>query len=614
MRRHYVVPFFFLGLSAFACSSSSSPATAEDSGLGGKDTGTTAHPDGGTPTKDGGHKPDGTTTPDAHMNQADVESHDAKTSHDARSTDAKSTDVESHDAKSTDARPTDAKPTDAKSTDAKSTDAHVKPKPDSGMDSGVDAGPPTPEGTTLDTGSGFAIAGVTDDGYVVYTTSSAIKVAPVQGGTATTLAVAGDGGAFGAVVSHKVVFLWTNGGLTLSIWTHAAGTVTGVSAASVGGVAAASADSSSIVYMTGTSADGTNATFVGASTATPTATTTLATHVDVSFNNQACGPALAFSNANAVASFCTLGDAGGSADAGDDDEPPTVYSYPSSTWTGQLLATNAVTYQADTTGVAVAVALGAQLAITKQSSGASLDIDTASALSATSPALYLSTSDSFVLYATAAGALRTSPTTSSTPTTLAASDVNAIDGVSASEAWALVNNGTDSTTGLPSDLSLASTSVAGTPSSLTTGTTVAAVLGGAFTTDSNYAVFMTGITVDMNDNAIGVLSAVATAHPGTLIPLATLAVNDTNFSPSDLALSASELSFTDNFNANVGVNGSVDLKVVNLATTTPPTTVMKGADPGYAVSFDKKYILYVITFGGSTDGLYSIAAPVPDAG
>ena len=313
-----------------------------------------------------------------------------------------------------------------------------------------------------------------------------------------------------------------------------------------------------------------------------------------------------------MASFCSVGDAGAAVDAGG-SSPLSVYTYPTSTWLPQTLATNAVSFQADTTGglSAIATASG-QLEIAAAGVTAPVLIDSVGTL-ATLPAFYMSKTDRFVLYATASSALRTSPVTSSAPVTLVPTDVNGIDGTSPDEAWVLVNNNTDSNTGFPSDLGLASTALAGTPVSLTTGTTVAAALGDAFTADSRYALFMTNISVDDNENATGTLNAVATggADGGapTIVPLAKAAVNDSNYSPSDLALTGSRVSFTDNFNPASGNTGSVDLHVIDLSATAPSTIVMKGADPGYFVSADRQYVLYTITFGGPTDGIYSIRVP-----
>jgi hypothetical protein len=87
---------------------------------------------------------------------------------------------------------------------------------------------------------------------------------------------------------------------------------------------------------------------------------------------------------------------------------------------------------------------------------------------------------------------------------------------------------------------------------------------------------------------------------------------------TDLALgaSSSKVVFVDNFTDTLGNLGQVDLHVVDLSTVTPSstavasgTTVMAGADPGFATSPDGTSIVYTISFGGSTDGLYVVPVP-----
>lgn len=484
---------------------------------------------------------------------------------------------------------------------------------DAGADAGMDAGPPpTPEGTTLQTGAHMVIQGVTDDGYIVYTSATSVNAVAETGGTPVVIAELGDAGPGTgyAMVVHDVVFVWTNLGSSssgpLTVWSHGLGIPQPVSTASLAGVASASQDSSTVVYTSDVTVSGATASLVGATMATLSAPATLAASIDAA--TQVCAPNVSFSGATApvyaVAELCPVSDAG---TAG----PSTVYSYLTPTWSAKTLATAATAYSVDATGTNAAITLGSgQLEIAPLSGAAVIPIDGAATLFSTST-VYLSQTDAFVLYDTSAGALKASTVTASSPQTLVASNVNAIDGVASSEKWALVNHGTDMTTMLPSDLSLASTTTPGTPTLLTTGTTVAGVLGDAFTADpaSSYAIFMTGISLDANYNAVGALKAVATATPGTILSLATAAVNSTSFSPSDLALTGTKISFTDNFNPNRGATGSVDLHVVDLATSTPSTLVMKGADPLYAVTFDKSYLVYTIAFGGSTDGLYAVAVP-----
>jgi hypothetical protein len=80
-------------------------------------------------------------------------------------------------------------------------------------------------------------------------------------------------------------------------------------------------------------------------------------------------------------------------------------------------------------------------------------------------------------------------------------------------------------------------------------------------------------------------------------------------SATDYALTGSKIAYVDNFQSGNGLLGQADINVVDLSTTTVPTTVMKSADPLFVVTADKKYIVYTISFGASTDGLYSVPVP-----
>jgi hypothetical protein len=585
MRAARLLPFVLVGAAALGCSSSSGAGSSHDASR----------------PKDAGHAARDVAAKDSGLGEKDASS-------DVRAT-------RRHDAGSdVTARPTpDAG--DAGDAGGAADAADAAPF-------GFDAGPPpTPQGTTLDTGADFAIQGVTDDGYVVYTTRTAVKAAPVAGGAPVTIVDMGEAGAgmAGATVVHDDVFAWSNidpssfaGVLTL--WNHTASIRQALSASSQAFVAAASADSSAILYTDASSADGMTASLLGANLASLASPSVLATRVDTS--GQGCNPALAFTGAaspfHAVAAFCVV-TAG--ADAASDG-PDSVYAYPTTTWTPATLATSAAAFWTDSQGTSVAVLLASGvLEVLPLGADAGSAVVLGLADGGAVSSAYLSARDAFVLFDTSHGALVRSPVDKATPATLVAKDVAAIDRVSPSEAWAIVNKGTDPNTGLPTDLGLASTSKLGAPAILTGNSpTVAGVLGDAFTADStsSYVIFMTGLTVDGDNNAIGKLEAARASSPGTAIPLATAAVsafNGLTFTRPDLALTGTQISFTDNFDASRNNYGSVDLHVIDLATTTPSTTVMQGADPAYAVSFDRQRILYTITFGGITDGLYSVAVP-----
>jgi len=579
MRKALLFPFLLVG-STLACSSSSGgSATTGDAGNHPKDSGTadhvTSHSDGSTSTKDSGG---GSTDAGADVQQSSGDGGDGG--------------------------------------------------------GGFDAGPPpTPVGTAIEKGS-VTILGTTDDGYVVYANATAIKAIPEAGGTATTLVDEGDAGG-GQIpdvfVIHNDVFMWTNvdetsSAGTLTLWSHTLGTPKQVSTTSTPFAAAASDDSSTVVYSDATASDASKMNLVGATMTALGTPTTIVMGIDPGTN---CAPTIDFSGTGtslyAVVGSCTPATTDGGADG-----PQTVVSFPVATWKGASLATNVATFAVDDTGTSAAIGLATgQLEIVPLAGGTPVLIDSATALG-TTPSLYLSKKDKFVLYNTAAGALTSSILSASTPVTLLTTGAIDIDGVAASEGAALVDTGVDSNTGLLMGLSLASTSAAAAASPLVTGTNEAGLFGDAFTADSNYALYLTSPTQDDVGNNIGTLTAVALSKPGTPITVATTSGstfqqgsfglftfetgNLSNFlagfaSATDFALTGSKVVFADAFNGDGGFFGQTNINVVDLSTTTAATTVMTNADPGFAISFDKKYIIYTISFGGSTDGIYTVAVP-----
>jgi len=508
------------------------------------------------------------------------------------------------------------------------------------MPAEADAGPlPTP--TVLDMAAGCEILGVTDDGYVVYSTSDAVKAAPIAGGTAVALAGVGN-----AIVVHDVVFVWTGdddpqGGVaSLSVWTSTFAAPYPLSTSSLFGVAAASADSSFIVYAGGASADGSATSLFAARMSALDSPTMLAAGLDTA--NPACSPVIAFSG-SVVEHGGVLGPANNeyavALSCSSRSSFETVTSYLSGTWGGAILSPSVAGLESssdsrvaplslDRDGKLVALGLSnGSLELSPLSGGSPVAIAPAGTL-ATRPQsmanlafsdfggpffgnaasyavlgqtnVYLSQDDSFVLFVTAGGELLTSPTNVSQPTTLVLSGVGFLDAISSDEAWALYDHGTYPTL----DLLLASTRPGGTSSILSHGRI--ALTGVAFTADSKFAIFM---SCGEAEAPSGALMAVSVTDPEALIPLASNAVSTNGLSPSDAPLGGSKLSFVDNFDPTQGEAGSVDIHVIDLAVTVASTTLVRGADPMYAVSFDKTRLLYTISRGGSADGIYSVLVP-----
>jgi hypothetical protein len=184
-----------------------------------------------------------------------------------------------------------------------------------------------------------------------------------------------------------------------------------------------------------------------------------------------------------------------------------------------------------------------------------------------------------------------------------------------------------------------------------TGTNEAGLFGDAFTADSKYVVYLSNITADDNGYDVGTLMAAAVAAPSTPITLSTTSgttlggslgsgvfaslpstavwslsnqlsifaqiaganegapIGSATASATNYALSGSQLVLANNFVSDNGYLGQLDIQFIDLSTTTAAKTVMAGADPSFMVSPDNKYIVYTISFGGSTDGIYTVAVP-----
>jgi hypothetical protein len=499
---------------------------------------------------------------------------------------------------------------------------------------------------------------VTDDGYVVYSTSNAVKAVPIAGGTPIVLLqTSGD-----ATVMHNVVFLWSSfldAGLgndaTLMIWTSRLGAPQVVGATAVWSVAAASSDSSWIVYATSPSLEHSTVSLYAASVSAPGdaslsafgagsplgSRTLLADKLDAI--DYSCLPIVAFSstsatgvagqvgNEHAVVLSCNVQGAFES-----------VTSYAPESWKETPLTGAALGFSSENVGVRAALSVdatglyaavatqGGQLLVARLDGSEAVAIDIPGTVSAAHngtniyPAffggtsfgnlecsglcgqttVYLSRSDDFVLYSTASGALRTSTVTVSTPRTLVGSGVGAIDAVSPDETWALFDSGQDPTT----DLSLTPISSGGAGSLLVSGTNVG-IFGDPFTADSRFAVFLTNVVNDAANASIGSLQAVAMDDPGTLIPLAGVAASSAFLSATDIQMGGSKVSFVDAYNGSVGAQGAVDIHVIDLSVTHASTVIARSVDPIYAVSHDQANVVFTVSQGGVRDGIYTVSVP-----
>jgi hypothetical protein len=515
------------------------------------------------------------------------------------------------------------------------------------MDSGgSDAGAPTPVGVAVEMGS-VEILGVTNDGFIVYLTGTTVKAAPEAGGTAKTLLAAGDAGAADGLYVLAInddVFIWSNanpttGASTLTVWSSTLEAPTQVSTSSIPYVAAASSDSATVLFATNTSVDGSKVDIVGAPLTELTAPVTLVTGIDPGLGASSCPPFAAFSGTGAslyaVVSSCSPATTDGGADG-----PETVSSFLASTWHATVLSANATSYTLDSTGSTAAITLatgaletvsltgGAQVVIETEDAGAG---DATAA--AIPPLVYLSQSDAFLLFNTPAGALMSSKVTTADPMTLLAANAADFDAISGDESYLVIDSGLDDTTALAMGLAITPTATPNSATVLLSGSNEGGIFGDGFTADSKYVVYLGNVTQDSLGSSVGTLMAAPVANPSNFVTVAmasgtltsqgngivtgglanTLAaMAEDPASPqsaTDYALTGSKIAFADNFNSANGSLGEVDIEVVDLSTTTNATTVMKGADPLFVVTEDKKYIVYTVSFGAATDGLYSVPVP-----
>ena len=506
-------------------------------------------------------------------------------------------------------------------------DTSVDARPDVGIATGDaqaapdarDAAGPPPAGATLAPGSHFLVEGVTDDGHVIYATPTSIKAVPVAGGVPVVLAALGfnEAGAFGngaVLVVHDFVFIWTdvtqldssaNPVGTLSIWPTSAASPTVVSKTAIAPTAgsavlpvAASPDGASFVYMTANSSSGVIASIVGANAAAPLAGVVLDSSIGAPPNeyNQGglCTPSLTFSGAFVFAHYCDV--------VAGDELPPTLAAFRTAGWTKETLLDGAVVSAVDGTGAyAAGVNLAGQLETLSTSSdaGTPVAVDPAVTMT-TNQSILVGATDQFVLYTTPAAALKVSPLGSSLPTTLVATNVASIDGVSPDATWVYVNAGTDPNTGLPADLSLASTSTPGTPR-LLVNNTLAYILGDPFTSDSSYALFASQLQLSLTTGAFSGATLNAALVPGTSAPV----IVSANAGYQMNGLTGTNVLYADNLNPTGGIAGVVDLHTKDLAGGAS-SLVIAGADVTYALTSDKSKLVYTLNFGENTDGLYVV--------
>ncbi len=492
-------------------------------------------------------------------------------------------------------------------------------QPDAGLadaarEGGRDAGDGGAQGL-LERAPHLVIEGVTTDGHVIYVSETAVKAAPLAGGAPVTLATIDDGGGGGGVrdlLSHDDLYRSTgvdaaSGVGALAVWSRSFTTPHPLSLASVAGRAAASVDSQTLVFSSHASPNGAAGDVMGATLGALAAPVTLASNVDL--RGRAACPAQLSVTGSGASAVAVVVSCHPTTDAGPIDAPPTAVAYPAGAWTPQPLASDVLVASVDSVGTAAALALGGGALVVAPLSGAPLVPLEPPATLGPIPYVYLNRASTLVAYATAAGALRASPTTAALPRTLVDAGVYGIAAIAPDDRSALVYKFTiGSAVGLVGDLSLASLTTPGPPTTLSV-PTVVGVLGDPFTADSAYVAFTVGVSIDLANNYVGRLMALS-ASGQSVVELAAASVSSASGSPTDLALGGSRLSFVDAFDPTAWLAGTVTLSVVDLVSPAA-IVVARGVDPFYAASSDGRTLVYTVNLGGPDDGLYAVPVPLP---
>jgi hypothetical protein len=418
-------------------------------------------------------------------------------------------------------------------------------------------------------------------------------------------------------ISGNTVFVWTgvdtttNVGALVAIWSSSAPstvhTVTGVTK-SVAGVAAASPDSTQVVYNTDVNTAGGLGTLVGAAAATPTTTTTLLSNTAVGDTSTATFiPTLQFvSNTYLVAAHQESGSA-----------TITISSFaPAATWAKVDLLTGSLPYnttlplpafQSDTAGDFIAaVSSAGQLEVIPLATGIAQNVG-----SATTTTFQIMKSGAGIVYGDSAKNLWTDTVTAGvagvTPTTVA----NPFGGIytpfgplglSPDGTQVLYYQNLDTTTdGV--DLYLNANSTGSTTNAILTSKS-GAVFGDVFTGDSHYVIYIVGLAAagGMVQGSVGQLAVwdVATSTPTNITSMPN--VWDSN------ALTGSVVLYNDNFfTSGAATEGIADLKTVDVSVSPlAPKLIQVGADMNYYLTSDKTKVVYTLTLACDTKaaGIY----------
>ncbi len=446
--------------------------------------------------------------------------------------------------------------------------------PEAGADPGLaNANPPI--GTQLQPGGDLSVRGVTSDGFVIFSDDAALTLhaVPLTGGTVIDLVTLGS--KFWVTLSGDIVFIWSNvndadvGALTT--WSAANG-LHSISSASLGLVATASNDR--ILFTDNVSSGGETGDVFAVAT-DGSGTTKLIGAAAVA----GCIPQLGFVGSYAMVTHCDVPPTSSSASA-------TISSFATATWARTDLAKNAQNYWAATSPSEVLVSIdGVGVQVVPIGGGGATTID------ATGFVGVLTADGKSALYSTMSHALRRSPITSPSPTTLVTSGFGGFWSLSPDEQWVLYFSQIATSGG---DMFMASTQSPGASLALSTLPT-SALHGDAFTQGSTHALFSTNVNPC---TSVGTLQALA-VNASTPSELGQQSWVD--WSPS-----ASKVIFNDNFIATGGLRfGRADIESVDLAQGPAKARIVDRADAVIGLSPTGDRLVYVWSARpGALAGLY----------
>lgn len=521
--------------------------------------------------------------------------------------------------------------------DATETDVRREAGAETGstkLDAGVDATPhPVPAvGSIRVTHEVANVIGITgEDLLAYYDPQGDIMVADIAG--QTTMVAQGpttDGGVgpSGSVVGNFVTVLTDYTSLydgvnlgTLSIWSKELGGLKQVAASSMGTLAVA-ADSSFLVYTDSVSAAGT-AENIGVIAADGTGMTDLLT--DVYGSGTACPPTAAFDAAFVVVQYCSAAD-------GAAGTTSTASFNGARSWAEVGLATNAVNFYADTSGINVMTLSGAApSALSIQPLDRATETTVASPIGAVPGGyefVYLSTASTFALFTRPDGIL--SKATFSDPTALSAPSVTSLAGadggpgaipyvygLSEDEKYVLeTDTPLDPITYFSTSLVLVDVAT-GATTPLSGGGADVGVFGGAnnFTADSSYAVFTTALRDATSNGYLGNLLAA----PVIGGPTVTLVSQPTVWVA--VPLTGTNLLYNQNyvqsfFTETPNGAASADIYVTDVSQGGEGRLLVSQADavsgngPYFYVTKDKSHLFYTFSQMGVGDGGFGVPLPV----